>query len=56
MRGREMGERGEEGVARSGVKGIGERGGRKGLSALHSQSLYRIMLLWREAKFPLARF
>ena len=38
------------------ARGNGERGGRKGLSALHSQSLYRIMLLWREAKFPLARF
>ena len=42
MRGRVMGERGEEGVARPGEKGNGERGGRKGLSALHSQSLYRI--------------
>ena len=41
-RGREMGERGEEGVARPGEKGNGERGGRKGLSALHSQSQYRI--------------
>ena len=37
-----MGERGDEGVARPGEKGNGERGGRKGLSALHSQSLYRI--------------
>ena len=37
-----MGERGKEGVARPGEKGNGERGGRKGLSALHSQSQYRI--------------
>ena len=55
-RGRKMGERGEEGVARPGEKGNGERGGRKGLSAFHSQSLCRIMLLLREAKLPLARF
>ena len=34
-----MGERGEEGVARPGEKGSGERGGRKGLSALHSTEL-----------------
>ena len=37
-RGREMGERGEDGVVRPGEKGNGERGGKKGLS----QSLYRI--------------
>ena len=40
-RGREMGEPDEEEVARPGEKGNGERGGRKGLSALRSHSLYR---------------
>ena len=34
-----MGERGDEVVARPGEKGNGERGGRKGLSALHSQRI-----------------
>ena len=37
-RGRKMRERSEEGVARSGEKGNGERGGRKGLSPLYSLS------------------
>ena len=40
-RGREMGERGEDGVVRPGEKGNGEGGGKKGLSPLHSRSLYR---------------